>query len=261
MKMDDKLTETLQQNEQIIQVVPADLLLEAWEKHNDTAKKWSTTLTAPALDLITASKIIKEFGFKANKVQIKTYANGKRYVIFKGYAGQRNIFKGTRYLADSPKVVRMAIGPKGIAKSIKGGFVLTFVLASGIEVMDYIINDKATLSVLLGTLSADFFKIGLSSIAAALAATAAGGVVVFGSAAASPFLIAIAVGVATGYLLDKIDKRLGVTYALIQAFKEIGQDFAKMEYEYNRGIQQIERNPGLIRCLFAPCDTYYIRGY
>jgi hypothetical protein len=61
--------------------------------------------------------------------------------------------------------------------------------------------------------------------------------------------------------LDKIDKRFGVTNALIQAFKEIGQDFSKMEYEFNRGMQKIEKNPELIRCLFAPCDTYYIRGY
>lgn len=141
-------------------------------------------------------------------MNIKTYANGKSYVVFKGYAGNRQVFKGTKYLAANPKVVRMAIGPKGIAASIKGGFVITFVLSVGVEVIDYLINDKATMSGLLGTLTADFFKIGISGIAAAITATAIGTTVVFGSIASAPFLVAIAVGVATGLLLERIDKKL-----------------------------------------------------
>lgn len=260
MKMDDKLVEILQGNEQIIQVIQEDLLLKAWKENKDTLKS-AASFTAPTLDISTATKIIKEFGFRPSTVQIKTYANGKRYVIFKGYAGKREIFQGVRYLASNPKIVRMAIGPKGIAKSIKGGFVLTFVLFSGIEVIDYILSDKATLSHLLGTLTTDFFKIGISSVAAALAATMAGGAIIFGSTVAAPFIVAIAIGIGTGLILDKIDKRFGVTQALIQGYKNIGLDLDKMTYEFKRDLRYIEKNPFLINCLFAPCGVFDIQGY
>jgi hypothetical protein len=179
MKMDDKLVETLKKNEEIIQVVPADLLLREWNENKSTMKT-ASAYAAPTLDLITARKIINELGFRANKVKVKTYANGKSYVLFKGYPGSRQVLRGTKYLVDNPKVVRMAIGPKGIAKSIKSGVVLTFVLSVGIEVIDYVLNDKATLSNFLGTVSTDIIKIGISAVAASLAATAVGTSVVFG---------------------------------------------------------------------------------
>ncbi len=260
MKMDDKLVETLQKNDQIIQIIPEDLLLKAWKENKNTLKT-AASYTAPILDTATASLIIKEFGFRPNMVKIKTYANGKRYVIFKGYPGTRDVFKGVRYLTSNPKVVRMAIGPKGIAKSIKGGFVLTFVLSTGIEVIDYILNDKATMSGLLGTLTTDFFKIGISSVAAALAATLAGTTIVFGSAVAAPFLIAIGTGLLVGYVLDQIDKRYGVTNALIQAYKEIGLELDRMTYEFKSELRYLEKSPSLIKCLFAPCGMYSIQGY
>lgn len=64
---------------------------------------------------------------------IKEYL-GKKYVLFKGLAGQRKALKGRRYLAQNPKVVRMAVGPTGVVKSVKGGFILSAVLSVGIEV-------------------------------------------------------------------------------------------------------------------------------
>lgn len=258
--MDDKLVETLQKNEQIIQVIPEDLLLKAWKENKNTLKT-AAAYTAPVLDLATASQIIKEFGFKPNTVQIKTMADAKRYVIFKGYPGKRDVFKGVRYLTSNPKIVRMAIGPKDIAKSIKGGFVLTFVLFSGIEVIDYISNNNATMHSLLGTLTTDFFKIGISSVATALAATIAGGTVIFGSTVAAPFLIAIGTGLLVGYTLDLIDKKYGVTNALIQAYKDIGLELDRMTYEFKSGLRYLEKNPSLIKCLFAPCGMYDIKGY
>lgn len=55
MKMDDKLVETLSHNEQIIQVVAADVLLKEWKENKDTAKL-AAGYTAPFLDLFTAKK-------------------------------------------------------------------------------------------------------------------------------------------------------------------------------------------------------------
>ncbi len=101
--------------------------------------KTAAGFVAPVLDLKTAKAIIKEFGFSTNKLVLKNYA-GKQYVIFKGYPGQRSVFTGTRYVASNPKVVRMALSPKGILNSAKGGFVISAVLSVTINIFDFFIQ-------------------------------------------------------------------------------------------------------------------------
>lgn len=255
MNLDEKLVGELKNNEHIVQIVSLEELENAYlEKKNIV--KTSSNYVSPVKDSLTAAKIIQELGVRSNKVVIKTYAQ-KQYVIFKGYSGQRNILKGTKYLATNPKVVRMAVGPKGVMKSVKGGFILTAVLSVGIEVFDYFIRDTATLSHLLGTVTGDLIKIGLSTIAAAAAGLAVGASVVLGSVAAAPLIAAIAVGVATGYVLDKIDKKFGATKALIEGYKRMGMNLVSIKAEFNQGMRQIEKNPELIKCIFAPCDFRY----
>ncbi|GAB1265125.1 hypothetical protein [Aurantivibrio infirmus] len=251
MNLEDKLVQELSDNEQVMQVIPAKDLFNEWEAVKNVAQIGAGSVT-PIMDSAKATKIIKELGFDANKVLVKTYA-GKQYIILKGYAGKREILQGTRYLSSNPKVVRMAIGPKGIAKSVKVGFVVTFVLSASIEILDYVLKDEASLAELLGNLSADFIKIGLSSVAGLAAGMAVGSAAVLGSVAAAPLIAAIAVGVVTGIVLDKIDKRFGATAALIEAYKQIGMDLAQIKYEVNRHLNYYERNPQMLQCLFAPC--------
>jgi len=257
MNLEEKLVSDLAKNEQVVQIVPSDELQLEWKTVKDPMKT-GAGYVAPLLDSVTAAKILNELGFSTKKVIVKQYA-GKQYVIFKGYPGLRKIFKGTRYLASNPTVVRMAIGPKGIIKSAKGGFVVTAVLSVGIEVFDYFIRDNRALSDLLGTVTADLVKIGLSAIAAAAAGLAVGTATVIGTAAAAPLIAAIAVGIATGLILDKIDKRFGATNALIQAYEKMGANLREIEYQVNRHINYLESNPHLIPCLFGPCSIgrYY----
>lgn len=257
MNLEQKLVKDLQQNEHILQIVA----LEDLERERAERKATIKTVagfTAPAIDAKSAAAIIKEFGVETNKVILKRYA-GKDYVIFKGRPGNRNVLKGTRYLATNPKVVRFAIGPKGIASSAKTGFAITFVIATGIEILDYVLRDNASLAELLGTVSADFVKIGLSSVAGLVAGMTVGSAAVLGSVAAAPLIAAVAVGVATGLALEAIDVRFGATRALILGYKKVGMDLANMRYEVNRQMNHLEKNPHLIRCLFAPCSS--IRGY
>lgn len=261
MNLDDKLVSELQSKEQIIHVLPLHELQQESGTFSETLKDAGKTVAgyvSPFIDATVAAKLIHDFGISTNKVLIKQYA-GKEYVIFKGYPGNRNYIKGTTYLTKNPKVVRMAIGPKGIIKSVKGGFAITVVLSVGIEVFDYIIRDNAVLSELLGTVTSDLVKIGLSSIAAAAAGLVVGSSVVIGSVAAAPLIAAIAVGVATGLLLNKIDKRFGATQALIRGYKQLGIEIDKIKWEINRNINYLEDNPWMIPCLFGPC--YGMRGY
>lgn len=252
MNLQGMLVKDLQANEQVVQIVTLDDLIN---EYKSTAKKLANWV-APALDAIAVAKIINELGFSTNKVVIKTYA-GKKYIIFKGTSGNRKVLRGTRYLVSNPKVVRMAVGPKGLAKSIKSGFVITTVLSVGIEVFDFFIKDSSTLSELLGTVSADLIKIGLSTIAATVAGMLVGASAILGSIAAAPLIAAVAVGVLTGLLLDRIDDRFGATRALIEGYKQMGENLDAMVEEFNRGMNAIEKNPSLIECLFAPCDQYY----
>ena len=257
MNLDDKLVNELKANEHIVHIVSVDRLIQAWETRNGTIKT-GVGYASPVMDATLAAKLISEFGVSAQRVLLRTYA-GRQYVIFKGYAGQRKILTGTRYLASNPKVVRLAIGPKGILKSVKGGFVLTAVLCTGVDVFDHFIRDSSTLYELLGTVTSDLTKIGLSAIAAAVAGLAVGSAAVIGSVAAAPLIAAIAVGVATGVVLDEIDKRLGATQALIEAYRHIGVRLDEIKWEINRNLNFLERNPQYIPCLFGPCTV--IRGY
>jgi len=257
MNLDEKLVNELKENEHVVQLVSVERLIQAWEERKG-AIKTGVGYASPVMDVTLASKLISEFGLSAQRVLLRTYA-GKQYVIFKGFAGQRKILTGTRYLAANPKVIRMAVGPKGILKSVKGGFVLTAVLCTGVDVFDYFIRDSATLHELLGTLTSDLTKIGLSAIAAAVAGLAVGSAAVIGSVAVAPLIAAIAVGVATGFVLDEIDKRLGATQALIEAYRGVGLRLDEIKWEINRNLNYLERNPQFIPCLFGPCTV--VRGY
>lgn len=257
MQLDDKLVDELRANEQIVQIVSLDELAQAWELKRG-ALKTGVGYASPIMDATLAAKLLSEFGVTAHRVLLRSYA-GRQYVIFKGLAGQRRIFTGTRYLAGNPKVVRMAIGPAGVVKSVKGGFVLTAVLCSAVNVFDYFIRDSATLHELLGTLSSDLIKIGLSAIAAAVAGLAVGSAAVIGSVAAAPLIAAIAVGVATGLVLDELDKRFGATQALIDAYANVGIRLGEIKWEIKRNLDFLERNPQFIPCLFGPCSV--VRGY
>ena len=257
MRLDDQLVTELKRQEQVIQVISLDILLEAYTRNQDRIKTGSGYV-APLMDTKTVKNLIEEFGFKAEKVVIKQYADGKKYVVFRGYAGNREVFTGTRYLIDNPKVVRMAIGPKGITTSVKGGTVVTAILFVGIEVFDYLIRDTATLSDLLGTVTGDLVKLGISSIAAAVAGCAVGSAAIVGSIAAGPLIAAVAVGIITGLVLEEIDKHIGATNALIKAYARMGISLREIKSDINRNLNFLERNPQYIPCLFGPCS---VRGY
>lgn len=166
MNKKNELLRKLQNNEHILQVIPFDKFKKEWETVKGALKSTAQSLS-PTKDTLTAVQLLKDFGL-TGKLVLKEYG-GKTYVILKGVPGSRKIFRGTRYLASNPKVVRMAVGPKGISKSVKGGFVLTIILCTGIEIFNYVINDRATLAELCGNITSDLIKIGISSICAAVA--------------------------------------------------------------------------------------------
>lgn len=229
MKAKNALVNELQKNEHVVQVISADQLMAEFDYRNIDYKDWAKTLSgyaAPAQDAWLAKTIVKEFGF-SGKVVLKKYGS-KMYVVLKGYPGKRTLLTGTKYLTSNPQVVRMAVGPKGVMKSVKGGFVLTLILSVGIEVVDYVLNDTRTLYDLIGTVTGDILKIGVAAICSAVTAALVGGAIGVATTAAAPLIAAVAVGVLVGWALNKIDDKVGATACLIEMYKQVGIDLEEL---------------------------------
>jgi hypothetical protein len=282
MNLEEKLKQDLNSNHQIVHIMSVDGLISEWKdrkghsnfkqgsnkaiskrkaiSNNPTLSnrenwKFATSLAAPTVDAITITKLLKDFGLAPDKLRIKTYG-GKKYIIFKGLPGNRKVFKGTRYLLSNPKVISMGISPKGIAKSVKLGALITVVSSVGLEAYYHFIKDETTLSYFLGTVTGDLVKIGLSAIASVAAGIAVGGLAVVGTSVAIPLIAAVFVGFVVGSILDKVDERFGITEALIKTYKQIGIKLAEMEYEMNQFERATRKNPEILFCLFGPCDGH-----
>jgi hypothetical protein len=224
-----QLRKELQDNEIVLQVLPVAELFAEWNLSkgiNPSSAyknlKTGAGLVAPLIDSATAFRICKDLGLTGSYV-LKTVGD-KQYIIFKGYAGTRSIFTAPRYLATNKKVIKMAIGTAGIKNAVRGGGILTIVLFTGINIVECILNDKATLSYFVGTMATDLIKVGTSAIVAATIGIAVGGTTAL---VAGPLVIAIGVGVMTGWLLDTIDIEYGLTDKLVAVIEQFGQQFSK----------------------------------
>lgn len=219
----DELRRSVKNNSHTIFAFSAESLIKEWE--HKTGKRYSELLVtgakifaghvAPLMDSIVAIRLIKDLGFNG-EVVTKQYA-GKAYIIFKGYAGKRTIFTGTKYLATNAKVVDMAIGKLGVNKSILGGLRLTIYLTIPINVFLELTRDRFSMTRLIGTSATDVVKLMASAGAGVLASMIVGSITTI---AAGPLLAAIAVGTATGYVLNTLDERYGITEALIKFMDE-----------------------------------------
>lgn len=210
------LKQIIKNNTQILDIVSTEDLLNAWQK--TTGKgisqalgervRQSANYASAMIDTQTALKMIKDLGM-AGKVITKS-VNGKQYIIFKGYAGNRSLFTATRYLANNPKVVDMAIGKIGVNKSILSGARLTIFLVVPLNILSHILNDKQSMFQLIGSTAIDLIKVGVAS----------------------------AVGIATALTLDMLDKKFGVTQALVKALDEA---YDSTVGEFGRQMYQVER--------------------
>ncbi|MDN3519116.1 hypothetical protein QWY84_15990 [Aquisalimonas lutea] len=156
---------------------------------------------------------------------IRSYA-GERYIIFKGWPAGRSVIQGTRYLADNPKIVSMGIGRLGVKDAAKAGARLTFVLIGAYRVLQYLLDDKFTLTRLVGTLTTDILKI---SASAAFAALIGGTAATAGATVVGPLVLAIIVGGATSVGLDALDSRLQLTDRLCWQLENLLRELGRID--------------------------------
>jgi hypothetical protein len=195
--------------------ITADQGKDLWQKLKDNAD-WAVGKTAAyystGLDILTVQRIIKDFGTMFGRVYFKDI-QGAPHIILKGYPGLRQVLTSPKYGVNNPKVVAMGLGRAGAMKSIKEGGILTIVLVTAYNVIDYVLTDNMTLADLVGQIAGDVVKIGIAAgIGAAVVAVTFGTVV--SSFALGPLLVAIVITVGVGLVLDWIDDQIGFTKKL-----------------------------------------------
>ena len=189
--------------------------------------------TSIVLDMKSALDIHKELGL--GKYYEKTY-NGRRYIIFKGRPGLRQTLNGTRYRAMNPKVVDLGLGKRGVAKSAVRGTGAVILVFAAVNVLNYLLNDKFTLSHLIGNMATDVIKAVVSAGAGYMVASAiAGGATVI---AVGPVLVGLAVGIGVGLFLDWADEKWGITDKLVAALQSTGERIQKKADEVKRDVNR-----------------------
>lgn len=196
----------------------ANSLWEEWRKLGE----YSTSNAGNVDTVLDVIKLASDLGSARTRVYLKNYG-GKPHIILKGYPGMRRILNATKYGVRNPKVVQMGLGKYGAIKSAKAGAVITIVAVVAFRFVDYFMRDEATLAELVGRLSTDFVKIGVSTLASIGAASLATGALVVGSFALGPIVAALAVGVLTAMALEWIDNKLHITDKVIEGLEIVGK--------------------------------------
>jgi len=168
------------------------------------------------------AKLLKDLGSWGAQAYVKQYG-GKSYIILKGYSGLRTILNASRYGIKNPKVLQMGLGKLGAIKSAKGGGILTVVAVAAIRIIDFFLNDKATLYQLIGTLATDVVKIAAATGASMLAATWVAGAAATATFALGPLVAVLFVGFFTAAALDWLDNKYHITEMVIEGLKQVSE--------------------------------------
>jgi hypothetical protein len=185
---------------------------------------------SPILDASTLALVCKDLGL-TGKIETKII-KGRQYVIFKGYPGLRNLFPGTRYLADNRKIIQMAVGGLGIKHMVKSGALLTIFLTVPLTILECFLEDQNTMSALIGNVASDLAKIGIGSIMAAIAGLGVGGATTF---VALPIIVTIGVGLLVGSGLEWLDTKYKLTDKLVAALEKLGDQMAEVQAQSKLG--------------------------
>lgn len=162
--------------------------------------------------------MVGDLGDFTTKAYIKTYG-GKPHIILKGHPGLRRVLTGTKYGIKNPKIITMGLGKSGAIHAAKSGGIISVVLLSAYRVADYFLTDQATLNQLIGSLATDVVKVGITTGASIVAASAFVGMGF--TVAIGPIVAVILVGIGVSIALSALDERYGITDRVIAGLGDI----------------------------------------
>lgn len=152
-------------------------------------------------------RLAKEVGING-RCCFKRYG-GKLHVLFNGRPGLRQVLTGTRDGVQHAEVVSLGIGRAGVMKSVKGGSIVSVILLTAWNIVDFVMRDGATLGQLVGGITADITKAVIAGGVGYAGASVAVGLGM--TVACGPLVLAVVVGVGVGWALDVIDKKYKLT--------------------------------------------------
>lgn len=193
-------------------------------------------------DIRTLTLLANEMG-AMTLVRVENYS-GVLHIILNGNARLRSLLSGIKYRADNIKIVSMGLGVAGAIDAAKKGSILTVILVSAFRVIDYILRDTMTLSMLIGSLASDVAKVMIAYGATILFLKATGTVLSF---AIGPIAMVVFVGIGAHFLFNSLEKNFQITEKLIIAINELIEDPNKRLNEsiFDYKTKEINNNFGL----------------
>lgn len=202
---------------------------------------FATKHASEVQDLHQLKALFGEFGLRG-KAYPKTI-RGKPYMIFKGRAGLRRIFTGTKYGAGNSKVLSYGIGKAGLSRSIKVGGIFSLVFVNAWNVVEHFVDGQdKTLTDLGVNISSDSTKIVLSAVVGGFVGAVA---VTMGAPIVVPLAAGFVVSVVVGELLDAADAKWQITESFRVWSHEVIKDLRPMynnAKNYMQGTVQNTKN-------------------
>lgn len=212
-------------------------------------------LVSLAKDLEVVNRIVSELGIEG-QVYVKNIKETP-HLIIKGYAGKRAVLNAPNYGLTNPKISHIAVTPKQLLRSGLRGTIFQFVLYAAWNAADELFSQKdPDLARFLGNTISGALKAAASAGIAVLVASATVTPIGVAVVAAGPLLVAAAVSIAAGLVLDKIDEEFGLTDKLIayiaNEVKAIQTQSKDVQRQWLRWERWLERDPNAaMRALFG----------
>ena len=194
------------------------------------------SVSAAVIDSAAAVTLVSKMGL-SGRAYIK-HVNGKAYVILKGHPGKRAVLTGTRYLRSNPKVAKLVLSAKDLAKGAGKMTGIAVIAFAGLRVVEHVLSDNdPRLTELFGTIAMDVAKFALAAGAGYLVGAAVGAVTTL---AVGPIIAAVVIGVGISILLDRVDRKFGLTEILVRAIEDTVDEFENPFRTLARYINQWE---------------------
>ena len=198
-------------------------------------------------DIRTLTLLANEMG-AMTLVRVENYS-GVLHIILNGNARLRSLLSGIKYRADNIKIVSMGLGVAGAINAAKKGSILTVILVSAFRVIDYILRDTMTLSMLIGSLASDVAKV-MIAYGASVSILSFIGTGASLTLAIGPMIIVVVVGIGAHFIFNAIENEFHITKKLIKALDEyinnpnkiIGEsifDYKTKELNNNFGLSSL----------------------
>ncbi|MFU2318907.1 hypothetical protein [Rahnella sp. PCH160] len=170
------------------------------------------------------------FHFKSLGVRAIEYTfEGKSYIKITGYAGLRQILKGTRYAVNHPQMLEMGIGYRGIGKALVKGTRFCIVASLAWRALELVFKSDYHLADFLVDVSVDAVKTIVTSI---VIGVAAGVLTVLGAPVAFTIFVIVVAGIVLNITLNKLDDKIGFSSSLKIKLREGWEEYQKIN-EWN----------------------------